>query len=117
MSIRKVYLYLLDGALRLEKNAPAEQFTEDAPDAPDVDGRRVVARAHQYLRCPVVLGDHLLGHVARPVRLLHSRQAKITNLQTSKMFQSVQVAKTKQSRSGCATRALSRQRRRLRSNA
>jgi len=72
--------HLLNGALRLEQDAPPQQLSEDAADRPDVDGRAVVPAAHQNLRRPVVLGHHLLGHVTRRVGLLHTRQAKVTDL-------------------------------------
>lgn len=72
--------HLLNRALSLEEDASPQQFCEDAADGPNVDGRAVVAAAHQHLRRPVVLRHHLLGHVARRVGLLHARQAKITNL-------------------------------------
>ena len=56
----------------LEQYPPAEQLPEDAADGPDVDGVGVVLGAEEDLWRPVVLGDHLLGHVHPPVRLLHS---------------------------------------------
>lgn len=74
-------LQLLDGALRLEEDAPAEQLAEYAAHGPDVHRRRVVARAHQDLRAAVVLGDHLLRHVLRLVGLLHAGQPEVANLQ------------------------------------
>ena len=56
----------------LEQNPPAQELPEDAADRPHVDGVCVVLGAEEDLRGAVVLGDHLLGHVHPPVRLLHS---------------------------------------------
>lgn len=72
---------LLDGALGLEQDPPAQQLGEDAAHRPDVDGRPVVPAAHQNLRRPVVLGHHLLGHVTRRVGLFHAGQAEVADLQ------------------------------------
>jgi len=73
-------LYLLDGCLSLKENSSAEEFCEDAADGPDVDAGCVVLGAHEDFGRPVVLGDHLLRHVHALVRLLHPRQAKVTDL-------------------------------------
>lgn len=73
--------HLLDGALRLEEDAAAQQLGEDAAHRPDVDGRAIVAAAHQHLRRPVVLRHHLLGHVTRRVGLLNPGQAEVADLQ------------------------------------
>lgn len=56
--------HLLNGALGLEEDASSQQLGEDAAHGPDVDGRAVVAAAHQHLWRPVILRHHLLGHVA-----------------------------------------------------
>ena len=66
----------------LEENPPAEQLSEYAADGPHIHGGVVVSGAHQDLGRPVVLGDHLLRHVAATVRLLHARQAKVADLWT-----------------------------------
>lgn len=72
--------YLLDGTLSLEEDASAKQLGKDAAHRPDVDGVGIVPAPHQDLWRSVVLRHHLLGHVTRRIRLLHSRQAKVTNL-------------------------------------
>lgn len=72
--------YLLDGTLGLEEDASAKQLGKDAAHRPDVDGVGIVPAPHQDLWRSVVLRHHLLGHVTRLVQLLHSRQAKVTNL-------------------------------------
>jgi len=74
-------LELLDGGLSLEEDAAAQQFAEDAADAPHVHSRRVVLGAHQDLRRAVVLRHHLLRHVARTVRLLNSCQTKVADFE------------------------------------
>lgn len=71
---------LLNGCGRLEEYASVEQLGKDAPHRPHVDRLGIVARAHQQLRGPIVLGDHLLGHVAIAIRLLHPGETEITNL-------------------------------------
>lgn len=73
--------YLLDGTLGLEKDASSEQFSEDTAHGPDVDGVGVMTAAHQDLGRSVVLRHHFLSHVTRLVRLLHTSQAKVTDLQ------------------------------------
>ncbi len=75
-----VHHYLLYGALSLEKNTPAQQLCEDAAYRPDIYRWSVMLASHQNLRSTVILRHHLLGHVTRRIRLLHSRQAKVTNL-------------------------------------
>ncbi len=72
--------YLLDGTLGLEEDASAKQLGKDTAHRPDVDGIGIVPAPHQDLWCSVVLRHHLLGHVTRLVQLLHSCQAKVTNL-------------------------------------
>lgn len=74
-------LQLLHRALRLEQDAPAEQFAENAAHRPHIDGGRIVARAHQNLGRPIVLGDHLLCHVLRLIRLLDARQSEVADFQ------------------------------------
>ena len=75
--------YLLNGGLSLEEDTAAEEFSEDAADAPDVYGGRVVTRSHQDLRSAVVLRHHLLRHGFTSVGLLHARQSEITYLSRS----------------------------------
>lgn len=72
--------YLLDGTLGLEEDASAKQLGKDTAHRPDVDGVEIVPAPHQDLWCSVVLRHHLLSHVTRLVQLLHSCQAKVTNL-------------------------------------
>lgn len=71
---------LLNGTLSLEQNAPTEQFAENAAHRPEVDGRRIVASAHQDFGRPIVLRHDLLGHVLLLVGLLDARESKIANL-------------------------------------
>ena len=78
--LRRKGCHLLNGGLSLEEDAAAEEFAEDAADAPDVDGGRVVTRPHEDLRGPVVLRHHLLRHGFVGVCLLHSGQSEITYL-------------------------------------
>lgn len=72
--------YLLDGTLGLEEDASAKQLGKDAAHRPDVDGVGIVPAPHQDLWRSIVLRHHLLGHVTRRIWLLHSCQAKVTNL-------------------------------------
>ena len=61
-----------EAASYLEQYPPAQELPEDAAHWPHVDGVCVMLGAQQDLGGAVVLGDHLLGHVHSPVRLLHS---------------------------------------------
>lgn len=56
----------------LEQYPPPQELPEDAAHWPHVYGVCVMLGAQQDLGGAVVLGDHLLGHVHSPVRLLHS---------------------------------------------
>lgn len=76
-------VHLLNGTLGLEENAPPQQLSEDAAHGPDVDGVGVVAAPHEDLRSPVILCHNFLSHVPCLVRLLHSGQAKIADLESS----------------------------------
>lgn len=80
LQIMSVGEYLLDGTLGLEEDASAKQLGKDAAHRPDVDGVGIVPAPHQDLWRSVVLRHHLLGHVTRRIWLLHSCQAKVTNL-------------------------------------
>lgn len=75
--------HLLNGTLRLEEDAPAQQLGEDAAHGPDVDGVGIVAAPHEDLRGPVILRHHFLSHVPSLVRLLHPGQAEIADLEDS----------------------------------
>lgn len=75
-----IHQYLLYGALSLEKNAPTQQLCKDAAYRPNVYRWRVMLASHQDLWSAVILRHHLLGHVTRRVRLLHSCQTEVTNL-------------------------------------
>lgn len=81
LSFETATTHLLNRTLSLEKNSPAQEFTENAADRPDVHRSRVVSRAHQDLRRPVVLRNHFLSHVLRHIRLLDARQSEVANLQ------------------------------------
>lgn len=72
--------YLLNGTLGLEEYASPQQLSKDAAHRPDINGVGVMAASHQDLRSTVVLCHHFLSHVTRLVWLLHSGQAKITDL-------------------------------------
>lgn len=84
--------YLLNWRLCLEKNSPAQQLGEYAADRPHVDGGVVVAGAHQKLWRPVVLGHHLLSHIARLVFLHHSGQSEVTNLEKTEREQANSIS-------------------------
>ena len=64
----------------LKEYPPAQEFAEDAPDRPDVHRVGVMPRAHQDLRCPVVLRHHFLSHVLAFVVLLHPGNKKTNRL-------------------------------------
>lgn len=72
--------YLLHGALRLEKDPATKELPENATDAPNVHGGRVVSRPHQDFRCAIILRHHFLGHVLVLIRLLDSGQAEVADL-------------------------------------
>lgn len=74
-------LQLLHRILCLEEDATAQQLAKNAAHRPYIHRRRVVASAHQNLRCAIVLGDHLLGHVLGLIRLLDAGQSKVTDLE------------------------------------
>lgn len=78
-----VKVHLLNWTLRLEENAAPQQLSEDAAHRPDVDGVWVVPAPHEDLRSPVILCHNFLSHVPSLVRLLHSGQAKIADLDDS----------------------------------
>jgi virulence-associated protein VapD len=73
--------YLLNRTLSLEQDSAAQELAKDAPNRPDVDGSRVMSRAHEDFRRTVVLRDHLLRHVLRRVGLFDARQSKVADLQ------------------------------------
>lgn len=76
-----VKVHLLNGALGLEENAAAKQLSKDAAHGPDVDGVGVMSAPHEDLRSPVILRHNFLSHVPSLIRLLHSGQAKIADLE------------------------------------
>lgn len=74
---------LLNGALGLEEDASPKELSEDAAHRPDINGVGVVAAPHEDLWSSVVLCHYFLSHVPWLIGLLHSGQAKITDLEAS----------------------------------
>lgn len=66
--------------LRLEEDPPAKELPENAADAPDVHGGRVMPCSHQDFRCTVILRHHFLGHMLVLVRFFHSSQTEVADL-------------------------------------
>ena len=76
---------LMDIVLAGEERPPAEQFGEDATDAPHVDGLRVLLPRQHDLRRAVPARRNVLGHEARVVLLgvRDAREAKVADLEVA----------------------------------
>ena len=55
----------------LEENPSTQELSENATDAPHVDGSGVMLGAHKDLRSSVILCHDLLGHVTRFIGLFN----------------------------------------------
>mmetsp|Transcript_96378 Transcript_96378/g.201361 ORF Transcript_96378/g.201361 Transcript_96378/m.201361 type:complete len:223 (-) Transcript_96378:524-1192(-) len=60
-----------------------QHLRENAPDRPNVNGRRVVHPRAQYLRCSIPAGAHILGHGTslKVLVKIHSGQAEVADFE------------------------------------
>ena len=65
--------------LALEDGRPSQQFREDAPDRPNVDGFRVVLRRQNYLGGSIPSSHHVIRYQIHI--LIFSSQSQVSYLQ------------------------------------